>query len=857
MPCRPVFAPALLVPCALLLAAVVLVPGCARVKPLTEVVAIVREERTDSLLAGVEVRFLSRIHDRAPWRASDPLPTNALGAAGFKIPRTDRRRMREEDLFRLVVRDPFQPGAPTDTLRLNGYLRVIDIAYPDPRIAVDTFRVADMHYHISMRAQNRFGQDMHEGVRPTGAPGHPPRDINWFRSDNALKAYVNGRPKKVKRDTWARLQRAAAHPGDRSYRRYRALLTGRVVPAEANNKLNHYTQATHPHAREGHVRLGYNAISPFETNLFRTPQQRIVGSVAKSGATRRWLLRIGGNGIVEPRLSHWENFRLEYDLMARQDPAVQHAQWCTIDDGRDVALAADSTLLIVNVIEGGHAIQDKVFPCETTFDLSDRTAKENDELRKHWFALLEDPATDAATLAVLRPIAHLRDAYQRIEQQISDTSGLLGIMHLNVVDSLVTERRKVEHELFENVDAVLDDDICNNVRRLKALYPPVHMMTVSHLSYNGMLGHAPALDDGTAIGKLTARRVYAIRVSEDPQYLKQWKGLFFTVPGPNRFGKTLLNELLATYNGHRILVDLKHSDPMVRRYFYDSLMSRYDVPPICSHCALNGMSLDEWSPFNDEFALLRAPTATTFYPFGINLFDEEVLYIHRNHGIIGLPLEHRVLGGYLNKPVVPDLQLCRNGTPAKKPDRQRSVRRFDQIERLLKWLAQDPQNAHLLDAAQATSRMRYDAQGDRTLECTIRDYMSVEPILQNLFRAIDLIRADAAYLPQGAGPDAVLAYPWHHVCFGSDLDGLIDPVDLCPTAGQYPLLRERMEQFIPVFLHFRYREAMQRITSGERPPAVYADYFRPDGSGGFTLDQALYWLFYGSLSDFTFTYMRR
>ncbi|HEX2616465.1 MAG TPA: hypothetical protein VHL57_02930, partial [Flavobacteriales bacterium] len=452
--------------------------------------------------------------------------------------------------------------------------------------------------------------------------------------------------------------------------------------------------------------------------------------------------------------------------------------------------------------------------------------------------------------------------------------------------------------------------------------PSIKMVTLSHLSYNGMTGHAPALDDGGVLSSIIAQKVYNIRVSEDPSYLKQWRGLFFTVPGPNVFGKAVMRGLLDTANGHRILVDLKHSDLMTRKYFYDSLMVSVDgtdtIPPICSHCAVTGLSEVYGSPFNNEYSLLKAPFTTTFYPFGINLYDEEIVRIHRNGGIIGLPLEQRVLGGYVNKRTEWALPLKRNGDLSKKLDtsarriayQQRYLRHLRYFARLVSMEERRPNRhrharmkehrrdrmredafvrershgaarkalyqamifseerlhvtddtvwlgwmkdrmAHIIDSVDADTALadllrkrKWTRTDRRVLDATAADYISAEPFLQNLFYILDRILDNTASYAGDVRPDAREA--WRCVCIGSDLDGLIDPIDICSTAGMYPYFRERLLQFIPIFLRFRL-DQFDRGTMLQGRPRSLEDYFPP----GFTPTDALDMLFYTSLRDFT------
>lgn len=812
------------------------------VKPPKELILVAHDAASNELVEGIEAALETRDPATGEWLPIDSCTTNRLGCAGFRVPKPYRRTCRNDSVLRIRFREP--SAHTIRTIPANGYRNLFETTVSAGSERPGKAKpVADMHYHISLRAQNRFGQDFHPDPNDPSDPRHPAKDAIWYKSVRKLKARVDGRWMHFNKVDWKRIRSAGRQPiRSRAYRKYESLLLGQVRPANANNRLDNYTQATHPHTRSGQVRLGFNAISPFESNLANTSRKRFVSSVAKSGADAHWLRRIGGSR-QQGRLTHWENFLSEHRMMREQDPTIERLDWQFLRDGRELATASDSVTYVVNVIEGGHALQHRLFPNEVDYDMSNRTEKENKALLKYYDELRKDPALDAGTRAALARLDPGQTRLRLNKEAMDDSSGLLGWSRRAVVDSMERVQLRELSELSLTVDDLLEDELERNLRQLKALDPPVHMMTIAHLSYNGMLGHSPALDDGTFIGRLVARRVYAIRVSEDPQYQNQWKGLFFTVPGVNRFGSSLMHGLVDTLNGRRILIDLKHSDPMVRRYFYDSLMTDR-VPPICSHCAVNGMPLDFWSPFNDEYALLRAPFSTHLYPFGINLYNEEIKYIRRHGGIIGLTLEHRVLGGYINKLNHYDFRVNRKGRQITPGPR----RRFNHDRFMLRWLSDRSPDRRLLDPALEYTRNELGVPERRVLRTVTDDYKSVEPVLRNLFLIIDTIKVDARSLDGITDP----SYPWGFICLGSDLDGVIDPIDICPTADQFPLLRDRLRQFIPVFLHLRFKEADAIHSTGEVLPFEYSDYF----TAQFSIDDALDALFYRSLREFTFNKIR-
>ncbi len=397
------------------------------------------------------------------------------------------------------------------------------------------------------------------------------------------------------------------------------------------------------------------------------------------------------------------------------------------------------------------------------------------------------------------------------------------------------------------VNSVLMNELMGNIRSLKHLNgPPIWMINIGHQAYNGMIGHAPSIDQGKFLGHLIAKKNYDIRVSDDPSYTQQWEKTFYTVPGPNEFGKKVIDSLLATENGHRIYVDLKHSDVTTRKYFFDSVMVRKinkyvldTIPPICSHCGATGLPLEYYSPFVNEYNLIKTSFTESLYPFSINLYDDEITKICTHHGIIGIPLEQRVLGGYINNKVTRNYYISKRGM--KDDNKKQLCRRWKNNERFLTyyWRKHDPdvlkaiaytQNVMGVEPAKSRDSLH---QLKPIFKALCRDYDSVEPFLQNVFHIVD---------KSGLKPvDA-----WHHICIGSDLDGLIDPIDICPTASEYPVFRTRVEQFIPIFLNMRKDMCTQGKVKSSH------DYFKNREE----ITNAMNEVFYTSLRDFTTSYFK-
>ncbi|MDH3649150.1 MAG: hypothetical protein OEQ53_05665 [Saprospiraceae bacterium] len=782
------------------LAAFLFAPACASYQiPPKEIYIVTRDACTDELLSDVEI-CISRPHGGLITGAT----TNPLGYAVFKKPANQWDLDRDTLVLTRRIDDAEDV---VEKVPLNKYLKwyeiYLDHPTPQPAGPQDTFRVADMHYHVTMKAQNTFGQTLYG---PNDSAKHYPQNLTWHKMHDNLSVMYDGKWRRMKMRTinFDKVARGGKHL--RRKEKMETLLEGKYVrPIKATNNMRDFTQATHPHIREGKVYLAFNAISPFEHNLSDTKAKRLISSGFKSGAHPNWLKKLGGKG---GRFTHWRNFLSEYNLMRAQYNRNNHFPWRFLTSGSE--LKHDTIPSIVTVVEGSHIFQDTLFPHSLEYWM--QTGKGERKKRD----------LEARITGQQKTMRQFRVEQKMMQQAYP-----------------YAEEKSSRDIVPQTVETALIEELITNIRTLKALRkPPVHMVTIGHLSYNGMMGHAPAIDDGKFPAKFLTKKVYSIRVSDDARYRKQWNGLFFSIPGPNQYGKAVMKELASNTSGQRrIHLDLKHSDYMTRKFFFDSVMVDYQLPPICSHCAVTGLSENYYSPFNDEYALRDASFTNTFYPFSINLFDEEIVKIYANKGIIGLPLEERVLGGYVNKRLKrPHEKAEDHSSPqqGKLLDKLgKGQRRWKYTRNVLEYLR--VHNFAVLKPAFdfTASEMKVPVgEGADTLanifEITCKDYVSAEPFIQNLFYIIDiLIKHNPGSVQQ----------VWKSVCIGSDLDGVIDPIDVCATATLYPHFRMRLKQFIPIFL------AIRKLTN--RDARDLGDYF-----SSLSLNQALDQLFYENLRDF-------
>ncbi len=119
--------------------------------------------------------------------------------------------------------------------------------------------------------------------------------------------------------------------------------------------------------------------------------------------------------------------------------------------------------------------------------------------------------------------------------------------------------------------------------------------------------------------------------------------------GETKLGIEVIERLLSKDNGRRILIDIKHMSLDFRTRYYKTV-ERSEIlgdviPIVCSHCGISGMSKrqnvyrkkDDDSKNNNYY----------LNHWKQNLSKEDILRIHGSRGLIGIPLDKRILGGAL------------------------------------------------------------------------------------------------------------------------------------------------------------------------------------------------------------------
>lgn len=172
-------------------------------------------------------------------------------------------------------------------------------------------------------------------------------------------------------------------------------------------------------------------------------------------------------------------------------------------------------------------------------------------------------------------------------------------------------------------------DYVNNIEKLKKLdYVPL-FVTVMHHFWNGLGGHAKSL-----------MKLIGTFVSQD-------EGLN---EGLKEIGKEVINYLLRTDNGPRILIDIKHMSPQCRKDFYAFIDTKYwkkndRFPLICSHTGVVSKcrTLNELINQDDD-AELHDET-NYLHENSINLCAEDIAIIAQTNGLIGIQLDEKRIAG--------------------------------------------------------------------------------------------------------------------------------------------------------------------------------------------------------------------
>lgn len=178
-------------------------------------------------------------------------------------------------------------------------------------------------------------------------------------------------------------------------------------------------------------------------------------------------------------------------------------------------------------------------------------------------------------------------------------------------------------ETSENIPlGELKQILKNNIQTIKQWKHPPFFITFAHHFWNQLCGHATTLPAPTNIA------------------CNQTKGLD---TGFTELGLFVLEELLSTKNGQRILIDTRHMSVKSRRHYinyvsqYNKLHPEDRIPLISSHSAVNGFqTMTHSCEVKDSKSKKRS---TSFCAWSLNISAEEAIAIHDSGGVSGIILD--------------------------------------------------------------------------------------------------------------------------------------------------------------------------------------------------------------------------
>jgi len=251
----------------------------------------------------------------------------------------------------------------------------------------------------------------------------------------------------------------------------------------------------------------------------------------------------------------------------------------------------------------------------------------------------------------------------------------------------------------------------------------------------------------------------------------QFKPAGFGLTG---LGKEVIDLAYDNRAGHRILIDIKHMSLVSRVQFYRHRREKGygDIPILATHMGVTGISRDPrviTQQFSrpavrrDDFVEVhydRPPgigqpgtnDATFFNPWSINLYDEDITEVLDSGGLIGLNMDQRILGANRVKGEY-----------------------FSSGE--LNYILSGYKDTHIPEEYR---------EGDFSdEEIVVERELNERKHLRHLCNNI-------LHIVKAGGERA-----WQQVCLGSDFDGLIDPINCCTDAADFPKLEKKLTEMLP------------------------------------------------------------
>ncbi len=162
-----------------------------------------------------------------------------------------------------------------------------------------------------------------------------------------------------------------------------------------------------------------------------------------------------------------------------------------------------------------------------------------------------------------------------------------------------------------------------NIAAVKKWKQRPFFVTLSHHFYNELAGHARSLK--------IPKEILGIKLSGIDQE-------FGINTGITAFGFEVIDAMLDNKNNKRILVDIKHMSRLSRTMYFNYLDEHYNtddskIPIVVSHGGVAGIKSDGSETI--------AGAKKRFFNDDINIYDDELIYVCKSGGILGIQLDER------------------------------------------------------------------------------------------------------------------------------------------------------------------------------------------------------------------------
>lgn len=283
----------------------------------------------------------------------------------------------------------------------------------------------------------------------------------------------------------------------------------------------------------------------------------------------------------------------------------------------------------------------------------------------------------------------------------------------------------------------------------------------------------------------TAHRIFSLNIAhlQDNDFCNHAYGIQIFKPAPffpNGNGITQHGfRLLQRMKEKSILLDIKHMSLYARKQLYDYRIAETEVPIICTHAGLTGISVNDRGRYiidagnqGDHLAVkFYKPSGylpgTSFNASTVNLYDEDVREIIFSGGMIGLSLDQRILGTpaewMMGDDNMGDLYEEEFISPA-------------ESGYFLNVVRSTPDNSDIIMREDITQHDKQDWPRFHA-----RHFLNH---VFHLFKIADKFNFNKAVMAK-------------LICIGSDFDGMINPVDSCRNVTQFDKFKKYLiENFL-------------------------------------------------------------